>query len=259
MCGRFAATTDPARLARYLHAVDETGTADHASNHAPSYAPNYNVAPTARVATVVSESAARRLRLMVWGFEPPWADRGPNRGPNRGRSKPLINARAETLTTSPAFRSAAARRRCLVPMDGYYEWKPSPDPLAGKRKTPYFFFRSDGEPLLVAGLWSDAGFTVVTTGAVGDFAEVHDRMPLVLGPACWDRWLDPEQPAPAEVLAAGPQVGGLAMREVSTLVNRVANNGPELIAPVAVGPRAIGSEQGALFDPASERTSHDRG
>ncbi|NBQ42555.1 MAG: hypothetical protein EBU23_08500 [Mycobacteriaceae bacterium] len=99
----------------------------------------------------------------------------------------------------------------------------------------------------------------VLDGAVGDFAEVHDRMPLVLGPACWDRWLDPEQPAPAEVLAAGPQVGGLAMREVSTLVNRVANNGPELIAPVAVGPRAIGSEQGALFDPASERTSHDRG
>ncbi|MFM8599149.1 MAG: SOS response-associated peptidase [Mycobacterium sp.] len=243
MCGRFAVSTDPARLARHLHAVDETGT--------PDYAPNYNVAPTARVATVLSESAARRLRLMVWGFEPPWA--------NRGRSKPLINARAETLTTSPAFRSAAAHRRCLVPMDGYYEWQPSADPLAGKRKTPYFFFRPDGEPLLVAGLWSAAGFTLVTTGAVGDFARVHDRMPLLVGEGDWDRWLDPEQPAPAEVLAAGPQVGGLAMREVSTLVNRVANNGPELIEAVTAGQRALGSEQGVLFDPASERTSHDRG
>ena len=233
-------TTDPARLAGYLQAVDETGTAAGRPDH--SFAPNYNVAPTTPVATVVGEDGTRRIRTMVWGYEPPWQRKG---------RKPLINARAETLTTSPAFRSAAANRRCLVPMDGYYEWRPSADPLAGKGKTPYYFFRPDGEPLLVAGVWAATGFTIVTTAAVGGFAEVHDRMPLVVGRPDWDRWLDPARPAPADLLAAGPAVAGLAMREVSTLVNRVANNGPELIE--AVTTRGLSSTQPTLLDPADER------
>lgn len=122
MCGRFAVTTDPALLAEKIKAIDETNAAKDAS------APNYNVAPTTTVATVVKrhtdpdDESTRRVRLMRWGLIPPWtkatADGGPdNKGPL------LINARSEKVSTSPAFRSSAKNKRCLVPMDGWYEWK----------------------------------------------------------------------------------------------------------------------------------------
>jgi putative SOS response-associated peptidase YedK len=250
MCGRFAVTTDPARLAGQIHAVDETGGA--------LAIPNYNVAPTTMIAAVVESdgdgSATRRIRPMRWGLLPSWvkADSG-----GRPMAKSLlINARAETLTTSPAFRSAARRRRCLVPMDGYYEWMRPADPGPGARKTPFYLFGADGRPLLMAGLWSvwkppespespePAGpmltAAIVTTDAVGALSRVHDRMPLVIAERDWDRWLDPESPAPADLLGAPPDVGGIAFREVSTLVNRVANNGPELIAPADRGNQPVG-------------------
>ena len=239
MCGRFAVTTDPARLAGEIDARDETG--EQASS------PNYNVAPTATVPTVVArhdepdDDAGRRIRLMRWGLVPAWVKAGAAGRPQT-RSQ-LINARAETLTSSPAFRAAAAHNRCLVPMDGYYEWMRSAESKG--RKTPFYIYRPDGRPLLVAGLWSAWGpqrlltFTVVTTDAVGELARVHDRMPLVLAERDWDRWLDPDSPAPAALLEAPPDIGAIAMREVSTLVNRVANNGPELIEP-AGGNQPVG-------------------
>lgn len=243
-------TTDPASLAGEIDAVDETGGA--------LAIPNYNVAPTTMIAAVVESdgdgSATRRIRPMRWGLLPSWvkADSG-----GRPMAKSLlINARAETLTTSPAFRSAARRRRCLVPMDGYYEWMRPADPGPGARKTPFYLFGADGRPLLMAGLWSvwkppespespePAGpmltAAIVTTDAVGALSRVHDRMPLVIAERDWDRWLDPESPAPADLLGAPPDVGGIAIREVSTLVNRVANNGPELIAPADRGNQPVG-------------------
>ncbi len=175
MCGRFAVTTDPVLLAEQIQALDETGGV--------LSAPNYNVAPTTDIAAVVDrhdepdDQATRRLRAMRWGLVPPWAKDG---------AHPLINARAETLTTSPAFRSAAKHRRCLVPMDGYYEWQPNPDNPKRGRKTPFYFYRPDGSPLLVAGVWAGGredglSCTIVTTEAAGEFAAVHHRMPLVLG------------------------------------------------------------------------------
>ena len=245
VCGRFAVTTDPARLATVIDALDETGGA--------LAAPNYNVAPTTDIATVVArhgdpgdpgDRATRRLRLMRWGLLPPWAV-DPGKAGTRP-AHPLINARAETLTTSPAFRAAAKRRRCLVPMDGYYEWRPNPDTPKRGRKTPFYFYRPDGAPLLVAGLWAagtpevPSTCTIVTTAAVGEFADVHDRMPLVLGEGDWDRWLDPDAEAPADVLAAPPDAGPMAMREVATLVNNVANNGPELIEAAGPGNQPVG-------------------
>ena len=229
-------------MAEQLDAVDETGV---------DFAPNYNIAPTTEIAAVIATpgdaredapSEERRIRLMRWGLLPSWV-KADSAGKPVQKAQ-LINARAETVTTSPAYRSAAEHKRCLIPMDGYYEWKrPAGDPLTDSPrrggKTPYFFFRPDHRPLLVAGLWSvwwparDAlgllTCTVITTDAVGAFADVHDRMPLVLGEDDWDRWLDPQCPAPRDVLAAPPDVAGMAMREVSTLVNRVANNGPELL------------------------------
>ena len=253
MCGRFAATTDQARLAQEIDALDETGDAGLRP-------PNYNVAPTTDVAAVVArhdepdrragaqrpgngddDRATRRIRVMRWGLLPPWVKAGTDGRPLTQRQ--LINARAETLTTSPAFRSSAQHKRCLVPMDGYYEWMPTAEPGAGPkaRKTPFYIHSEDDRPLLVAGLWSVwkpdptaaplFTCTVITTAAVGELARVHDRMPLILGERDWDRWLDPDEPAPLGLLASPPDVTAIAMREVSTLVNSVANNGPELLEP----------------------------
>src|SRR6201993_4056885 len=138
MCGRFAVTTDPAKLAEKIKAIDEaTGAAPNAA------APNYNVAPTATVATVVTrhtepdDDPTRRVRLMRWGLIPPWVKAGPDGAPeNKGPL--LINARADKVTSSPAFRSSAKSKRCLVPMDGYYEWRANVDGAGKKsRKTPF--------------------------------------------------------------------------------------------------------------------------
>lgn len=243
MCGRFAVTTDPARLAGLIDAVDETGGA--------LAAPNYNVAPTTAIAAVIGAGddggATRLIRPMRWGLVPSWV-KADARGRPATKSL-LINARAETVTTSPAFRSAARNRRCLVPMAGYYEWMRNAD-LPGPGKTPFYLSRADGRPLLMAGLWSvwtpgDAvapmrTAAIITTEAVGELARVHDRMPLVIAESDWDHWLDPDSPAPADLLAAAPDVDGIAVREVSTLVNSVANNGPELIAPAGHGNQPVG-------------------
>jgi len=251
-------TTDPALLALKLDALDETGDpGDRAAGYrvenyrVDNYrVENYNVAPTATIATVVSRHTAtddqptRRVRLMRWGLIPPWAKPGDRDAP---AVKGLINARAERLTTAPAFRASAKSQRCLVPMDGYYEWRVN-DALAGKnaRKTPFFIYRDDGEPLFVAGLWSawrprrDAApllsCTIVTTDAPGPLGAIHDRMPLILPEADWDRWLDPDCPADEQLLGRPPDVGAIRMREVSTRVNNVRNNGPELIAPAEPQP-----------------------
>lgn len=254
MCGRFAVTTDPALLAEKIHAIDEATAAGEGS---VLHGPNYNVAPTATVAAVVSrhdqpdDTPTRRVRLMRWGLVPPWVKAAPD-GTPENKGPLLINARAEKVTTSPAFRASAKGKRCLVPMDGYYEWKPNPDTSAGKkaRKTPFFMYRADGEPLFMAGLWSvwrpekDAApllsCTIITTDAVGELAEIHDRMPLVVDQRDWDRWLNPDEPAAAELLSAPPDISGIDLREVSTLVNNVRNNGPELIEPAEPDNQPVG-------------------
>jgi putative SOS response-associated peptidase YedK len=244
MCGRFAVTTDPAKLAEKIKAIDEaTGASERAGE------PNYNVAPTATVASVVSrhsepdDEPTRRVRLMRWGLIPAWVKAGADGAPDN-KGPLLINARAEKVTSSPAFRSSAKSKRCLVPMDGYYEWRVNPDTPAGKksRKTPFFLHRGDGEPLFAAGLWSVwksdkiaeplLSCTIITTDAVGELAEIHDRMPLMLAEDDWDAWLNPDAPIDPELLARPPDVRDIELREVSTLVNSVRNNGPELLEPV---------------------------
>lgn len=247
MCGRFAVTIDPALLAEQIHAVNEVP--------AVQGGPNYNVAPTADIATVVTrhtdpdDEPTRRVRLMRWGLVPPWTKAGPDGAP-AAKGGQLINARAETLTTSPAFRVSAEHKRCLVPMDGFYEWRvdAAPGKKAGNkaRKTPFYAHREDGEPLFMAGLWSVwrptkdgsplLSCTIITTDAVGQLAGVHDRMPLIVAERDWDRWLDPDAPADPGLLSNPPDVRGIDLREVSTLVNAVRNNGPELIAPVGPQP-----------------------
>jgi putative SOS response-associated peptidase YedK len=240
--------------------------------------PDYNVAPTKRVYAVVTREArrsdgaggqaqgvaeaasdadagqagvARELRVVRWGLVPFWA-----KDPKIGSR--MINARAETVDSKPAFRHAFKRRRCLLPADGYYEWQrpdgSSEDKPVGKgAKQPYFITRSDGGPLGFAGLyelWRDAALpedherawlwtaTIITTSAPDELGKIHDRMPMVIEPSSWSDWLDPANNDPADLraLLAPAAVSGLISYPVSTAVNAVRNNGPQLIERLASGP-----------------------
>lgn len=239
-------TVDSASLAEKVQAINEIPAGPP---QAAAGAPNYNVAPTAMIATVVSrhgepgDEPRRRLRSMRWGLVPPWAEPGPDGGPAGGLPL-LTNARADTVTTAPAFRSSARLKRCLVPMNGFYEWRVDPGPTGGRkpRKTPFYIHRADGELLFMAGLWSAwrplaaadpvLSCTIITTGAVGDLAGIHHRMPLVVAEQDWDSWLDPDAPADEALLARPPDVRGVGFHAVSTQVNSVRNSGAELVEPV---------------------------
>jgi len=246
MCGRFAVTTDPKLLAEKIQAIDEATSAQKAREDGAG--PNYNVAPTTTISTVVSrhsepdDEPTRRVRSMRWGLVPAWAKAGPD-----GKGPLLINARADKVTTSPAFRSSAKSKRCLIPMDGWYEWRPNGETASGKKapKTPFYMYGADGELLFMAGLWTtwrpkDApkdvapllSCTIITTDAAGPLAEIHDRMPLTISQRDWDRWLDPDAPIDEGLLRGHGDLDRIKIREVSRLVNNVRNNGPELIEPV---------------------------
>ncbi|MEU4316668.1 SOS response-associated peptidase [Nocardia sp. NPDC024068] len=277
MCGRYATTTNPGRLAVELDALDETGATTatgsgsglrgDSSAAAESAADpgdrdrgvNYNVAPTTQILTVVDrhdhdhpgEPATRRIRRMRWGLIPHWTKPAEPGVPVKG--KPLFNARADKAAGLPSFRDAVKYRRCLVPMDGWYEWLVEPDPAGpgkGKKpkviKHPYFMSRADGSRLYMAGLWSvwrDRSLddpqpllscTILTTDAVGELTRIHDRMPLPMPEENWAAWLDPDHPAPAQLLEtpSAALVAEITARPVPPLVNSVKNNGPELLAPV---------------------------
>jgi putative SOS response-associated peptidase YedK len=235
MCGRYASTRDPATLAVEFDALDATG------GMAPEA--DYNVAPTKAVLSVVTRHprdaqgipdpacTVRSIRVMRWGLVPHWA-----KDPSVGSR--MINARAESAADKPAFRDAVARRRCLLPADGWYEWQSEP----GSRKQPIFITPADGSGVALAGLWSTwrganvtapplATCAVVTTEAVGPLAEIHDRMPLILPVQAWETWLDPDCDDPGELLAppAAELVHALELRPVSTAVNDVRRGGHELI------------------------------
>lgn len=241
MCGRYAVTTDPARLAAEIDAIDEVP--------ADAVRESYNVAPTTTVMAVVTrhehghpdDVAARRIRAMRWGLVPSWTK-------ELGKGPLLFNARAETLAEKPAFRGSLAGKRCLIPMDGWYEWRPGPPGPGGKpTKIPFYMSPVDGTRLFMAGLWAAwrpaaaraagddsqwvSSTTIITVDAVGELSTVHDRMPLIMPVEYWHAWLDPDT-APDRALLAPPArelVDAIAIREVSPLVNRVANDGPELL------------------------------
>ena len=247
MCGRYATTVDPALLAVELDALDET---DPEEELLPEEAgPNFNVAPTTKVLTVVQrhdrdhpdEAAARRIRRMRWGLIPRWTKPAEPGVPAKG--KPLFNARADTAATTSAFRDAVKSKRCLVPMDGWYEWLSEPGAGNKAVKVPYFMTPKDGSRLYMAGLWSVwrdgprpplLSCTILTTDSVGELQQIHDRMPLMVPTEHWDMWLDPDHPAPVELFGAPDEraVAGIEIRPVSPLVNSVKNNEPRLVEPV---------------------------
>ena len=243
MCGRYASFREDQDLADQF---DIARIADDVRLLPPSW----NVAPTDLVRMVVERperledgshgAIERTLRTARWGLVPSWA-----KNPTIGST--MINARAETLATKPAFRRAFGTRRALLPADGYFEWQP-PAPGSGtKTKQPFFIHAADGAPLAMAGLyefWKDPSkeaddpdrwlvtATVVTTTAVDEMGRVHDRQPVILLPDRWDQWLDPAVDAAgaADLLAA--PAPALTLTAVSTAVNKVANNSPDLIEPV---------------------------
>jgi putative SOS response-associated peptidase YedK len=236
VCGRYAATKDPATLAAEFDALDSL------EDEAP--ATDYNVAPTKNVVAVVqrhprdeegeqdASTTVRSLRVMRWGLIPAWAK-------DMSIGSRMINARSETAATTSAFRTSVAKRRCLVPADGWFEWKRD-----GKNKQPFFMTGADGHSLAMAGLWTvwrdpnqkDAppvvSAAVLTTDSIGQLSDIHDRMPKLMTPDLWASWLDPDVEDVTELLATPPSlelVESLELRPVSARVNNVRNNGPELL------------------------------
>jgi putative SOS response-associated peptidase YedK len=183
------------------------------------YRPRYNVAPTDVHPVLRAEGGRRWLELARWGFAPTVEGRGP-----------LFNARAESAPFKDAFRAAYVGGRCVVPADGFYEWKNTPE-----GRQPLWFHRSDGKLLLLAGLWDGGRFTVLTTAPNALVREVHDRMPAVLTPEEATAWLAD----PSRKLLHPAADGLLEARPVSTRVNSVRNDDPDCLAPARSGPRQL--------------------
>jgi putative SOS response-associated peptidase YedK len=225
MCGRIALYTDPDRMARILDA----GLADRT---VADWQPSWNVAPTRDIFGVSETKGRRVLDLYRWGLVPSWV-----KDPKTVKS--TFNARAEGLASKPMFRSAFQSRRILVPVDEFYEW----ETLGPKRKQPYAFRRSDGEPIVLAGLreWNpdldgDGRTATIITTQAGPDMPIHNRQPVVLEREVWDHWLDAEVTDPDELEALlRPTVSGTLVRHpVSKVVGNVNNDGPELVEAVTL-------------------------
>jgi len=244
MCGRYASFREDQQLA------DEFAIADLADDVRLLPA-SWNVAPTDRVRLVVERperlpggshgAVVRQLRTARWGLVPSWAT-----DPSVGSR--MINARVETLATKPAFARPLARRRAIVPADGYYEWQAPAPGSAARTKQPYYLHPEGGASLALAGLyefWKDparadddperwlVSTTILTTAATGDLAQIHDRRPVMLRPDAWDAWLDPAVGAEQALALAQRDPPPIVATAVSSLVGSVANNGPTLVVPLA--------------------------
>ncbi len=251
MCGRFVSSSPPDQIAAYFDV-------DSVAEQLIDRGPNFNTAPTTEVIVVHTDGSTRRLDAFRWGLVPSWAK-------DISIGSRMINARAETVASKPAFRRAFAGRRCIIPADGFYEWKA--DPTQPRKKQPYFIHRPDGEPYAFAGIWerwkgvagqAEEGeaeplrsCSIITTSANQRMSELHDRMPVILPSSAWETWLDPEQhdtdllgallvPAPDELIT---------FHAVSTEVNNARNKGEHLVD--VVDPSAGSSTadgRGSLFD-----------
>jgi putative SOS response-associated peptidase YedK len=273
MCGRYASTRKRIELLEEFSVQrDEV---------AEPLKPDYNVAPTKAVYAVLDRAepepdgsqstgtgrgpVERELRVVRWGLVPFWAK-------DIKIGSRMINARAETVAEKPAFRRAFAKRRCLLPADGYYEWQAIP----AAAKQPMYITRADGRSLAFAGLyelWRDPMVdrgdedawlwtaTVITTSAPDELGMIHDRMPMIIDPLGWGDWLDPANSDVSDVraLLSPAAVSGLATYPVSTAVNSIRNNGPELIEPVRSGTAGPLAAAGAARVAARNRGGDDAG
>jgi putative SOS response-associated peptidase YedK len=220
MCGRYAITTAPEAMRSLFRYPDQ-----------PNFPPRYNVAPTQPIAIVRFWEGQPRFALVRWGLIPSWVK-------DPRAFSLLINARGESVLEKPAFRSAMRYRRCLIPADGFYEWRKD-----GERKRPYYVHRRGGGLIAFAGLWEAWSgpngeemetAAIVTTAANQTLQPVHDRMPVIVPPEAFDLWLDcrkVDAEAAAALIVPAPD-DLLELYEVSTAVNRAANDSAALIEPV---------------------------
>jgi putative SOS response-associated peptidase YedK len=219
MCGRYCIISDPDSLRRLFGYVEQ-----------PNFPPRYNVAPTQAVPVVRMDQGRRHFALLRWGLLPSWVK-------DPAAFTLLINARGESAHEKPSFRHAMARRRCLLPADGFYEWKGE-----GAAKRPYHVRRKGGGALAFAGLWETwcgpngeeiESVTIVTVEASPLLREVHHRMPMMLNEESHQAWLDCEHLRAQDAVAAMHLIPDDALEayEISPAINRVANDAPELIAP----------------------------
>ena len=188
------------------------------------FVPRYNLAPQQFAPVLRRVDGQRRVDLLRWGLMPAWA-----RDP--ALASRLINARSETAAAKPAFRAAFKRRRCLVPVDGFYEWKRSP-----QGKQPYLFSLRNELPMALAGLWEEGtaegagSFTILTTAANELLAEVHERMPVILPPETWGLWLNPERtPVQLQPLMRSLRASEMVSRPVDRRVGNVRNDDSALL------------------------------
>jgi putative SOS response-associated peptidase YedK len=245
MCGRFT----------QYHSADqivERFNAEHGSANLPplfEILPVYNIAPSEPIAVITRHDDYRLLEMFKWGLVPSWAN-------DVSIGNRTINARAETLAEKPMFRTALARRRCLIPADGFFEWKVFDTGGKKPEKQPMYIHRPDGDLFAFAGLWDIwhhpdgsplLSCTIVTVDAVPKITDIHGRMPAILRPELESAWLDPaistadlmdvlKTPYPENLLEAYP---------VSRLVNTPVNKGPECIAPA---PQEASSLRGSTLD-----------
>lgn len=232
MCGRFTLDEPQEDLVERF-AVTEV-------EPAVEVRPSWNIAPTQSIVAVTSdkEGVTRRLSSLRWGLVPWWA-----KDPAIGNR--MVNARAETLAESRAYRSAFEKRRCLIPASGFYEWQKL-DRSGGKRarSQPYYAQPADGSVLALAGLWESwhgdedgdvlRTCTIITTGPNAALSAIHDRMPVILASDSWSRWLHPsplDEEERTGLLVPAPE-GLLVVSPVGEGVNKARNDGPELVEPV---------------------------
>lgn len=223
MCGRFVQAH---RAEEYAHHFAASVVLDEPIE------PSWNVAPTDRVYAVAAQQGGRALGAFRWGLVPWFAD-------SAKVGARHINARAETVATKASFKDSFARKRCIVPADGFYEW----ERMETGGKLPHLIRSGDGKPLALAGLWASwrsegeerlTTCSIITTRPNDLVAPIHDRMPAVLPEGAWDSWLDPDfgdTDALAKMLGT-PPADAFAEYTVSTLVNDVKNNYPDLVEPL---------------------------
>ncbi|MBW4436216.1 MAG: SOS response-associated peptidase [Pleurocapsa minor GSE-CHR-MK-17-07R] len=220
MCGRFVIAADSTALQQAF---------DLAS--VPELTPRYNVAPTQLAPVIINEDGGRELVMYRWGLVPSWAK-------DLAMGAKMINARSETIEEKPSFKHAFRRRRCLVPANGFYEWK-----AEGTKKMPRYIHLKDVPLFAMAGLWETwhdvekrpiHTFTILTTGANDFMRQFHERMPVIVRPADYGLWLDQQAPTePLRALLTQYDPNAMTAYEVSTAVNKPVFDGPELIEPLA--------------------------
>ena len=222
MCGRYTLTTEEGLVEDLEAALDPGVKANE------WWKPRFNVAPTQDAPVVTLREGARTLEMMRWGLIPFWAAKP-------GAKKPplMINARVETLEDKPAFRDALSRKRCLVPADGFFEWR-----RIGKQATPLYIHPVPRRFVCFAGLWARAGelrsFTIITGPPNDLVSPIHDRMPVVLDRSTWAAWLDPSLDTQGALAMLGvPPVGDWQAEAVSTWVNAADHDDARCIAPAA--------------------------